>query len=86
MKKRIIMGVRYVEQGLLWLAGKGFQQKWAGKLFLEAKRIFGKNSNNIHKKKTDFIQQYHLYQQSHNLYIDLTKSVHVSLERWPEIS
>jgi hypothetical protein len=38
------MGVRYVKQGLQWLAGKGFQQKWAGKLFLEAKRNFTKIS------------------------------------------
>jgi hypothetical protein len=38
------MGVRYVKQGLQLLAGKGFQQKWAGKLFLEVKRNFTKIS------------------------------------------
>src|ERR1035437_181096 len=42
MKKRIIMGLRYVEQGLQWLAGKGFA-KVAGKLFFKSEAKFYKN-------------------------------------------
>jgi hypothetical protein len=57
--KRIIMGVRYVEQGLLWLAGKGFQQKWTGKLFFKSEANFDKNSNNRldENKVIDLIRQ-----------------------------
>ena len=50
------MGVRYVEQGLLWLAGKGFQQKWAGKLFLKSEAKFWKNfSNTLNKNSEEII-------------------------------
>jgi hypothetical protein len=39
------MGVRYVKQGLQWLAGKGFQQKWRENCFcLERSEILIKIS------------------------------------------